>query len=106
MVTPSPALREELFQLELEQIQRNARMRNGVVWAFIFVSIGRGFYEFVSRQGNEGLEAGLLYAFIPAAMMALMGFPLVKHVARKAEDKLRVRFAAPPRQNPIRNPTK
>ncbi len=102
MVTPSPALREELFQLELEQIQRNARMRNGVVWAFIFVSIGRGIYEFISRQGMEGLEAGILYACIPAALMALMGFPLVKHYARKAEAKLRVRFAEQPRRDPLR----
>lgn len=102
MVTPSPAVREQIFQLELEQIQRNARMRNGVVWAFIFVSIGRGLYEYLSRQGAEGLEAGLLYAFVPAALLALMGFPLVKHYARKAEEKLRGRFAEQPRRNPLK----
>ena len=101
MVPPSSALRQELFQLELEQIHRNARMRNGVVWAFIFISIGRGLYEFVSQQGMEGLEAGLLYAFVPAAMLALMGFPLVRHYARKAEEKLRGRFAEQPRRHPL-----
>jgi hypothetical protein len=101
MITPSPALRQELFQIELEQIQRNARMRNSVVWAFIFVSIGRGFYEYLSRQGTEGLEKGILLAFIPAAVLALMGFPLVKHYARKAEEKLRSRFAEQPRRHPL-----
>lgn len=100
MVTPSPAAREQLFQLELEQIQRNARMRAGVVWAFIFISLGRGLYEFMSHQGYEGLEAGMLYAFLPAAIMALMGFPLVKHYARKAEAKARGRFNEQPRRNP------
>jgi hypothetical protein len=101
MVTPSPALREQLLQLELDQIQRNARMRHGVVWAFIFISIGRGLYEYVSRQGAEGLEAGLLYAFLPAAFFALMGFPLVRHVARKDEAKVRARFAEQPRRHPL-----
>ncbi len=101
MVTPSPALRQELFQLELEQIQRNARMRNGVVWGFIFVSVGRGLYEYASRQGTEGLADGLLYAFIPAVILALMGFPLVRHFARKAEEKLRGRFAEQPRRHPL-----
>lgn len=101
MSTPSPALREQLFQLELEQIQRNARMRNGVVWAFIFVSIGRGLWEFMSRQGVEGLEAGLLYAFVPAVILGLMGFPLVRHYARKAEEKLRGKFAEQPRRHPL-----
>lgn len=101
MVTPSPALREELFQLELEQIQRNARMRNGVVWAFIFISLGRGLYEFLSRQGSEGLEKGLLLAFVPATVLALMGFPLVRHYARKAEEKLRSKFTEQPRRHPL-----
>ena len=101
MVTPSPALRAELFQIELEQIQRNARMRNGVVWAFIFVSIGRGFYEYYSRQGADGLEAGILYAFLPAAILGLMGFPLVRHFAHKAEKKLREKFAEQPRRHPL-----
>jgi hypothetical protein len=101
MVTPSPALREELFQLELEQIQRNARMRNGVVWAFIFISVIRGFYTFISRQGTEGLKEGILYAVVPAVILALMGFPLVRHYARKAEAKLRGRFAEQPRRHPL-----
>jgi hypothetical protein len=101
MVPPSRALREELFQLELEQIQRNTRMRSGVVWAFIFISIGRGLYEYISRQGAEGLEKGILLAFIPAAVLALMGFPLVRLYARKAEEKLRIRFAEQPRRHPL-----
>lgn len=101
MIAPSPALREELFQLELEQIQRNARMRNGVVWAFIFISVIRGLYAFISRQGMEGLKEGILYAVVPAVILALMGFPLVRHFARKAEEKLRGRFADPPRRHPL-----
>ncbi len=99
MVTPSPALREELFQLELRQIELNARMRNGVVWAFIGVSICRGIYEYYSH-GFEALEVALLYAFLPAALLAVMGFPLVRYYARKAEEKLRARFAEQPRRDP------
>lgn len=101
MVTPSPALREQLYKLELEQIQRNARMRNGVVWAFIFVSFARGTYEIISRQGSEGLAEGILRGVLPAVVLALMGFPLVRHVARKAEEKLRDRFEREPRRHPL-----
>ena len=100
MITHSSAVREEVFQLELEQIHRNARMRMGVVWAFIFVSIGRGFYEYISRQGSEGLAEGVLYAVIPAVILGVMGFPLVNHYARKAEAKLRARFSEQPRRRP------
>jgi len=100
MITHSSAVREEVFQLELEQIHRNARMRMGVVWAFIFVSIGRGFYEYISRQGSEGLAEGVLYAVLPAVILGLMGFPLVNHYARKAEAKLRARFSEQPRRRP------
>jgi tetrahydromethanopterin S-methyltransferase subunit F len=102
MATPTPAPREQLFQMELAQIHRNARMRAGVVWAFIFISLGRGLYEYLSRQGAEGLAEGILYATIPAIILALMGFPLVRLFARKAEEKLRGRFAHEPRRDPRR----
>lgn len=92
MVTPSPALREELFQLELQQIALNARMRNGVVWAFIVISICRGAYEYYSHDFQQ-LEIALLYACLPAAILGVMGFPLVRYYARKAEEKLRAQFA-------------
>ena len=97
MVTPSPALREELFQLELQQIALNARMRNGVVWAFIGISICRGVYEYY-LHGAEQLEAALLYAFLPASLLGLMGFPLVRYYARKAEEKVRAKFAEQPKR--------
>lgn len=100
MVTPSPAVREELFQLELEQIRRIARMRNGVVWAFIFVSFARGAYEIVSREGMDGLLEGVLRGVFPAALLALLGFPLIRHFTRKAEAALRGRFAETPQRWP------
>lgn len=100
MVIPSPAVREELFQLELEQIHRIARMRNGVVWAFIFISFARGAYEIFAREGLEGLAEGLLRGVVPAAILALMGFPLIRHFAQKAEAKLRGRFAEQERRYP------
>jgi hypothetical protein len=100
MVTRSPALREELFQLELEQIQRIARMRNGVVWAFIFMSFARGAYEILVRDGMDGLLEGTLRGVVPAALLALLGFPLVAHFTRKAEAALRGRFAEQSRRGP------
>ncbi|MGE4061752.1 MAG: hypothetical protein AB7E79_00130 [Rhodospirillaceae bacterium] len=101
MATQSQALREDLFRLELEQIHRNARMRNGVVWAFIFISFLRGAYEVVTHEGMEGLPVGILRSVVPAVLLALMGFPLVRYVARKAEEKLRARFSEQPRRHPL-----
>ncbi len=93
--------RDQLFQLEYDQIQRVARMRYGVVWAFIFISIARGAYEIAVREGMEGLPEGLLRSVIPAALFAFLGFPLIKHFARRAEERLRERYTAQPRRNPL-----
>lgn len=102
MTTSSPAAREQLLQLELEQIQRVERMRNGVVWAFIFISVVRGGYEIFTRDGFEGVPEGILRGVVPAVFLALMGFPLIKHFSRKAEARIRGKFDASPRRDPHR----
>lgn len=91
--------RDERFHLELQQIGRVARMRYGVVWAFIFISFARGAYVIATREGLEGVQEGLLRIIFPAAMLAFLGFPLVKYFARKAEDRLRAQFSMAPRRS-------